>query len=106
MTSKKRPGRSPGNPAGKRIQEVSSTGIRVEANHKYHNKVEWQPGEHLWIAIGMWQIKDPANDQYMLDVENLMNIEGPGCYVCEEHYSPEVAAKPCEGDPSGIMEPA
>ena len=40
----------------------------------------------------------------MLDVENLLTVEGPGCYVCEEQYSPELAVRPCTGDPSGMME--
>jgi len=103
MTSKKRPGRSPGNPQ-RGIGSVSSTGIQIEASHRHHGKVDWQPGQHLWTVVGMWQIRDPASGQLMLDVENLLTVEGPGCYVCEEQYSPELAVRPCTGDPSGMME--
>lgn len=99
----KKTGRSPGNPA-RGIAGVSSTGITIEASHRHHSNIDWQPGQHLWMALGMWQIKDPSSGKLMLDVENLMTIEGPGCYICEEPYTPELAAKACPGDPSGMME--
>lgn len=50
----------------------------------------------------MWKVQ-PERDQFLLDTENLLTIEGPGCYVCEEEYTPERATQPCPGDPSGMM---
>src|SRR5438045_1166103 len=102
MSPKNRSGRSPGNPQ----RQVVSTGIKIEARHRYHANIDWQPGRHLWMVLGMWQIKDPESDQFQLDIENLLTIEGPGCYICEQPYSRELAARPCTGDPSGILERA
>lgn len=100
MSTRKGPGRSPGNPAHKGYQ---STGIRLEAVQKHHATLPLpDPGQHLWTVMGMWHIVDPSNTtQQILDVENLLTIEGPGCYICEESYTPERAAQPCPGDPSG-----
>lgn len=63
------------------------------------------PGEHLWIMAGVWRIEHPetAHDpgvQKFLDLENLLTIEGPGCFVCEQVWSADVAAQPCPGEPS------
>lgn len=64
------------------------------------------PGQHLWTLIGMWRI-DPATlaasgptaAPVLLDHENLVSIEGPGCFWCEQPYSPDLAAEPCAGEP-------
>ena len=53
-------------------------------------------GEHLWIMTGLWKVV-PNRDQVFLDMENLISIDGPGCFWCEEIYSPAVAAKQCRG---------
>lgn len=91
-------GRS-GNPA---IRGVRSTGIKVQARHKYHREVI-DPGEglHLWTVIGMWQVTPAMGGAYNLDLENLMTIEGPGCFKCEQPWKAELAAQPCRG----TMEP-
>jgi hypothetical protein len=103
--SPKKSGRSPGNPAAgtKRIGATTGLGMSVEAAHRHHASIDWQPGQHLWTVLGMWKVR-PEHDQFLLDTENLLTIEGPGCYVCEQEYTPERAAQPCPGDPSGMME--
>lgn len=80
----------------------TGTGIHVEALGKYHVSEDrfppQKPGEHLWNLIAMFRIANPeAGARYDLDIENLVTIEGPGCYWCETPFSPEVAAKPCRG---------
>jgi hypothetical protein len=60
-------------------------------------------GEHLWTMFAVFRIAHPetATDpgvNKFLDLENLLTIMGPGCYICEQMYSPEVAASPCPGD--------
>jgi hypothetical protein len=93
-TRRKRPS---GNPA----RRTTGTGIRVEARHRHHAGIPTpRPGEHLWTVIGMWQVTNPTADRIDLDAENLLTIEGPGCYVCEQTWSPDIAAQPCPGDPS------
>lgn len=64
-----------------------------------------KPGEHLWTMVAVWRIVDPASafdpaQEKYLDTENLLSLDGPGCFVCEEPYTPERAARPCPGDPA------
>jgi hypothetical protein len=77
---------------------MRSTGIKIVAKHKYHNEVA-DPGEglHLWTVLAMWQVTPAMSGGYNLDVENLVTIEGPGCYKCEQRWSAELAARPCTG---------
>jgi len=76
---------------------LRSTGITIQVKDKYHNEMS-DPGEgqHLWTVVGCWRVT-PNDDGYNLDSENLLTIEGPGCYKCEQTYTKELAAKPCEG---------
>ena len=41
----------------------------------------------------------PTEDggHYDLDHENLLSVNGPGCYKCEKTYSAKVDAAPCTG---------
>ncbi len=55
-----------------------------------------KPGIHLWVVMPMFQV-DPTADRVELDRENLLTIEGPGCFWCEQPWSPELAAHPCTG---------
>lgn len=86
-----------------------STGVRVEARHRYHGQVPTPAlGEHLWVMTGAWRIARPEtildpSGTFHLDMENLLTLDGPGCWVCEQVWSPEVAALPCPGDPSGLL---
>lgn len=63
-----------------------------------------KPGEHFWVMTAVWGIADPATAfdpgvQKHLDLENLITIEGPGCFICEDVYTAELAARPCPGEP-------
>jgi len=81
-----------------RVHAVTSTGIRIESKHRYHANLQvLASGEHLWCLYGMWRVKDPTAEQFDLDIENLLTIEGPGCFICEQPYTPELAARPCTG---------
>lgn len=62
-----------------------------------------EPNQHLWILLGVFRV-NPAvigSGEVHLDSENLLTIEGPGCFLCEQTYTPATAALPCPGDPSG-----
>jgi hypothetical protein len=55
-------------------------------------------GEHLWIVSAAWLVTDPAaSGQKLLDSENVVQFGGPGCWKCEEAYSPALAGRPCTG---------
>jgi hypothetical protein len=71
--------------------------VRIEVVGKHNAKLpEREPGKHLWIAIAMFQI-NPTATRYDLDGENLLTIEGPGCYWCEQTWG-EAAHLPCKGE--------
>jgi hypothetical protein len=58
-------------------------------------------GEHLWVVVGMWKCdpeKMTTGGTAILDHENLLNVSVPGCYHCEEPYSPRLAIRRCKGD--------
>ena len=78
------------------------TGVGQEAVSKYHvqDLPKAPAGQHQWITLAMYRTNNPDADQQNLDMENLLSIEGPGCFVCEQPYSREVAARPCPGEPS------
>jgi len=90
------------------VKIISTDGTKAEVKDRHGARPpKPRPGEHLWIMIGMWRITDPARtkaagERVLLDGENLLTVEGPGCFVCEQSWSPEVEAKRCPGDPSGV----
>lgn len=63
------------------------------------------PGVHMWVMTGAWRIMNPATAfdvgvAKYLDLENLLTIGGPGCWVCEQIWTPELNDTVCPGDPS------
>ncbi len=58
-------------------------------------------GEHFWIMALAYRV-DPklfadGTHTPILDRENLASVSGPGCYYCEQPYSPQIAARRCRG---------
>ncbi len=81
------------------IDKVESTGLKIEAVSKYQNQ-DMRPtpdGEHMWILVGMWKVDPEERGRVHLDLENLLTIEGPGCFKCEQPWSPELAKTRCPG---------
>lgn len=62
-----------------------------------------QPGHHLWVMLSAWHISDPraaitGDATQLLDQENLIMVQGPGCFKCEQPFSNRLARKPCYGN--------
>jgi hypothetical protein len=55
------------------------------------------PGRHLWVLTAAWLVADPESREVQMDAENLITVQGPGCFKCEQPYSRRIAAKPCRG---------
>jgi len=82
-----------------RITELTSSGVRIQVVKFHGNKLpDREPGKHLWVMLAMFRVQPALGDRFDLDRENLLTIEGPGCYWCEHPWSEDVAAKPCGGD--------
>ncbi len=61
-----------------------------------------RPGEHLWVMVAAWLIADPASARdpdalKLMDAENLVQFNGPGCFKCERPYSGQMAKRRCLG---------
>lgn len=78
--------------------KVQGTGLRIEAGHLAHADLPTVvQGQHVWVMVGMWRLADPAAEQHFLDTENLLTLEGPGCWACEQAYTPAIARTLCPG---------
>lgn len=55
------------------------------------------PGAHLWVMLAAWYVANPREPEINLDRENLLSLNGPGCYKCEQPFSKRLAKKPCRG---------
>lgn len=60
-------------------------------------------GDHFWIVMTTYRVDpvafsspDPAITP-MLDHESLVTVGGPGCFYCEQLYSPLLASRRCRG---------
>lgn len=72
--------------------------IRQNFNRRYGDAVAGR--HHLWTATVSYFVTPPLTEGSILDVENMAMDPAVGCYVCEQIYSPSLAARPCAGEPS------
>lgn len=82
---------------------ASSTGVVVDATRKHHAEMESSSGRHLWMVGAVFRVANPAAKNFDLDTENLLTIEGPGCWHCEQAWKPTIGAK-CPGEPKETTE--
>lgn len=91
-------------------QVVTSTGVKVEIAGAALDRItdgsqldNIPAGQHLWASILVFRVVHPekwVTEQQHMDSENLIMVAPPGCYVCEQIYSPAVAALLCPGEPA------
>lgn len=79
---------------------VGGTGVKVVGDPAaIAGRMPEFKGRHLWVFVGMWQVANPAASAQDFDMENLLSIDGPGCFWCEQVWRPTIGAK-CPGDPA------
>lgn len=71
--------------------------MRAEFDRRYATAL--RHGTHLWVATVAFYVQPPIQDGTHLDVENLASEPAVGCYVCEEVYTDQLAARRCAGEP-------
>lgn len=81
--------------------EWRETYQQVEIPGNFDRIPDYDPraGEHLWTVLTMFRWGGPGVEQPILDSENLLTVQGPGCYYCEEVYTPRLATRRCPGRP-------
>lgn len=79
-----------------RIGIATGTGIKQQAISKYHAEIPAFNGRHLWVFAGVWMVANPARQQQVFDMENLLTVEGPGCFWCDALWTPTIGAH-CPG---------
>lgn len=78
-------------------RQWKSSGLSVRVDDRYGaDPQDPGPGVHLWTVITMFKVT-PSADDFFLDQENLITIQGPGCYKCERPFSPALDQTPCPG---------
>lgn len=62
-------------------------------------------GDHLWFVAVVYRVEpvdwtsgDPTVTPH-LDGASVLNAVGPGCYYCEEAYTPRLRHRRCPGEP-------
>ncbi len=80
---------------------ITKKGPKVQAVQHHNAPIpKPEPGEHLWMLMAMYRVEAPhPNAEYQMDTENLVTIDGPGCYVCERMWTEAIGARPCPGEP-------
>lgn len=82
------------------------THVPVPASKIGAQLVDPGPGEHFWTILTMHRVGDEAIRRLnrgedpgtgLLDHENLLTVEGPGCFKCEQQYSRYIAHRKCTG---------
>lgn len=81
----------------------SGTGHTVKVDGWVDRIPEFDPrsGDHLWVIVTAHRIdpkkmQDPTHTPF-LDTESLLNVSGPGCYYCEQEFTPLIASRRCRG---------
>lgn len=78
--------------------KVTGGSVKQQGAHKLHAEIPEFKGRHLWCFFGVWQVANPAASAQNFDVENLLTVEGPGCWWCEQQWKPTIGSK-CPGEP-------
>lgn len=87
---------------------MGGTGIQFETQTGFMRAPRYDPvtSEHLWVLITTYRIANPAAwmdesaGRQSLDSENLLAVTPIMCLHCEQVYTAELAADPCEGNPA------
>ena len=85
---------------------VKVEGSRFDKVYQSTPENDVDPGEHLWAMFMMHKVNNLDllfAGEWLADQESLILTTSPGCFICEQTYSKEVAATPCPGQPPGEL---
>ncbi len=70
--------------------------VRIDGHVDRIPEFDPRTGDHLWAVFSVYRWT-PGVETPMLDQENLLTIQGPGCYYCLTEYTPAAATRRCKG---------
>lgn len=81
--------------------EIRGTGIYQGISRHVDRIPAYDPrtGEHYWTFVLVHHV-DPDHLHHV-DVENLVNTGGPGCWYCGRVYEPRLKHRRCPGPSTG-----
>jgi hypothetical protein len=88
-------------------RRIVGTGQATRVDDPVHRIPTYDPraGNHYWVVITSynvdptrWYSEDPTVLP-LLDTENLVSVTAPGCYHCEQYYTPGMEKRRCPGEP-------
>lgn len=81
---------------------VKSEGFYQQCYGPVDRMPEFDPrtGDHMWTMVACYRWGGPDVEKNMLDLENLLLLAGPGCYYCDQIYTPALATRRCKGRPA------
>jgi hypothetical protein len=87
---------------------LRGTGVRQTIQPRHLPEDPEPGGSHQWVITGAWRLSEAEAERQAtgkggevhLDVENLLAVDGPGCWVCEQVWTPAIARSACPGDPA------
>lgn len=79
--------------------EIFIDGEQMKRKFEGVDPETWPKGEHLWALFTMFRVDPTSRESAHLDLENLLQVSGPGCYMCEQMYQPGMESTPCPGSP-------
>lgn len=77
---------------------ITGTDVIVDATSRHRGTLPEYNGRHAWVVTGLWRVNEPARANHLLDMENLISIDGPGCLHCEQVWTAVIGSK-CPGEP-------
>ena len=80
-----------------------ATGFSEKIDNFEDKMPDYDPrtGDHFWFVAATYKV-DPQiylRGESHLDHESLTSVLGPGCYYCEQYYTPQLATRRCKGKP-------
>lgn len=76
---------------GIKIPVTPDQNVRKQAQFEHLLAIAEHRQEHFWIIASVFHTEVPDQQSIQMDTENLMTIEGPGCYICEQVYEPGIS---------------
>lgn len=84
-------------------QPAEISGPQLDKALAGHQLDDVPEGVHVWVMFAAFRCAHPERahlEQQHMDAESLVTVGGPGCYRCEQLYTPGAERTRCPGEPT------